>query len=318
MTRGREASTPTEIPRAGWLDILWRVKSRVTEDRLSLLAAGVAFYALLALFPAIAALLAIGGLALDPPQIVDQLTKFAGVVPEDVLGIIRDQAMSVAGASDGGLGLTLFVSVGLALWSASRGMASLVQALNVVYEEREKRGFFTLNIQIVILTFLLIAGFLLGIAAIVILPTVLSFLSLGTTGEFLIRAIRWVLLVTMTMFGLAVIFRYGPSRTNARWRWLSAGSIIACALWIAASVAFTFYVSNFSTYNESFGTLAGVVVLILWLWISAFVVMLGAGLNAEIEAQTRRDTTVGPPEPMGERGAFKADHLGEIRDRGDG
>ena len=313
MARGREARTPTAIPKAGWLDILWRMKSRMAEERVSLLAAGVAFYALLALFPAIAALLAIGGLALDPPQIVDQITKFAGVVPEDVLSIIRDQATAVTGASDSGLGWTLAFSVGLALWSASRGMASLVQALNAVYQEREKRGFFTLNIQIVGLTLLLILGFLIGIAAIVGLPTLLAVVNLGPTGEMVVGALRWVLLIAMTMVGLGVIFRFGPSRTNARWRWLSIGAVVGCALWIVASVAFTFYVSQFSTYNESFGTLAGVVVLILWLWISAFVIILGAQLNAEIEAQTERDTTVGPPEPMGERGAYKADHLGESR-----
>ena len=317
MARGREATTPTEIPKAGWLDILWRVKTRIGEDRVGLLAAGVAFYALLALFPAIAALLAIGGLALDPPQIVDQMTRFAGVVPEDVLGIVRDQATAVTGASDSGLGWALVVSIGLALWSASRGMASLVQALNIVYEEREERGFFTLNIQIVFLTLMLILGFLTGITAVVILPTVLALVNFGTLGEVLIGAFRWVLLVAMTIVGFAVIYRYGPSRDNARWRWLSPGAVAACLVWIVASIGFTFYVSNFSTYNESFGTLAGVVVLIMWLWISAFVVILGAQVNAEIEAQTRRDTTVGAPEPMGERGAYKADHLGKSRGGGE-
>ena len=314
MARGRDAESPGEIPRSGWFDILWRVKARVTDDRVGLLAAGIAFYALLALFPAIAALLAIGGLALDPPQIIDQMTRFAGVVPSDVLNIIKDQATAVTGSSDTGLGLTLIISLGLALWSSSRGMASLVQGLNVVYEEREKRGFIALNAQIIVLTLLLILGFLVGIAAIVVLPTALNFLTLGSVGEALIGALRWVLLIAMTMVGLAVIFRYGPSRSNAKWRWVSPGAVLGCLLWIIASAGFTFYVTRFSTYNESFGALGGVVVLILWLWISAFVIMLGAELNAEMEAQTGRDSTVGPSEPMGERGAYKADHLGQGRD----
>lgn len=314
MARGRDANSPGEIPRSGWLDILWRVKSRVTDDRVGLLAAGIAFYALLALFPAIAASLAIGGLALDPPQIIDQMTRFAGVVPSDVLNIVKDQATAVTGSSDAGLGVALIISLGLALWSSSRGMASLVQGLNVVYEEREKRGFIALNLQIIILTLLLILGFLIGIAAIVVLPAVLNFLSLGSVGEVLIGALRWVLLIAMTMIGLAVIFRYGPSRSNAKWRWVSPGAVLGCLLWIIASAGFTFYVTRFSTYNESFGALGGVVVLILWLWISAFVILLGAELNAEMEAQTGKDSTAGPAEPMGERGAFKADHLGKSRD----
>ncbi|WP_299851526.1 YihY/virulence factor BrkB family protein [uncultured Roseovarius sp.] len=311
MSRGRQATSPTKIPQAGWIDILWRVKSRVSDDRISLLAAGIAFYALLALFPAIAALLAIGGLVMDPPQIIEQMTRFAGVVPSDVISIIEDQATAVTGSSDTGLGLTLVVSVALALWSSSRGMASLVQGLNIVYEEHEKRGYFILNIQILILTLLLILGFLIGIAAIVVLPAVLHYVTLGNVGEILIGVLRWVLLIAMTMFGLAIIFRYGPSRSNAKWRWVSPGAVLGCLFWIIASVAFTFYVTRFSTYNESFGAIGGVIVLTLWLWISAFVIMLGAELNAEIEAQTKKDSTAGPPEPMGKRGAFKADNLGK-------
>ena len=189
-------------------------------------------------------------------------------------------------------------------------MASLVQGLNIVYEEHEKRGFVIRNIQILILTLLLILGFLIGIAAIVVLPAVLHYVTLGNVGEILIGVLRWVLLIAMTMFGLAIIFRYGPSRSNAKWRWVSPGAVLGCLFWIIASVAFTFYVTRFSTYNESFGAIGGVIVLTLWLWISAFVIMLGAELNAEIEAQTKKDSTAGPPEPMGKRGAFKADNLG--------
>ena len=150
-----------------------------------------------------------------------------------------------------------------------------------------------------------------------ILPAVLSYLSLGAGSAFLIGASRWVVLVALTMFGLAAIFRYGPSRTSARWRWITPGVVMACLLWILASAAFTVYVGHFGTYNESFGAIAGVVVLILWLWISSFVILIGAELDAEIEAQTRRDTTTGPPKPMGRRGAYKADTLGALRPGGD-
>ena len=313
MDRGRNAETPADIPVAGWLDIVWRIKNRLAANRVSLVAAGVAFYGLLALFPAIGAVLAVGGLIVDPQAIVAQMVDFRGVVPAEVLTIIEDQATEVATADSTGLGLTAIAAVLLSFWSASRGMANLVMGLNLVYSEEEKRGFFRLNFQVLILTALLIVGFLIGIASIIAVPAILSVVNWPLFGEWLASALRWVVLVGVTLAGLAIIYRWGPSRKSAEWSWVTPGALIACALWIVASVVFTFYVGNFASYNESFGALGGVIIMIMWLWISAFIVLLGGEINAEMEAQTKIDTTTGPDRPMGERGAVKADNLGETR-----
>ena len=313
MARGRDAAHPKHIPVVGWLDIAWRIKDRLAENRVSLVAAGVAFYGLLAIFPAIGAMLAVGGLVVDPQRIVAQMTDFQGVVPSEVLTIVRDQATEVATADSTGLGLAALVGLLLSLWSASRGMANLVMGLNLVYNEDEKRGFVVLNAQVLGLTILLIVGFLIGIASVVAVPAILSAVEWPAFGEALASGARWAILVAMTLLGLAVIYKHGPSRSSAEWRWVTPGALIACLLWIVASVGFTFYVANFASYNESFGTLGGVVIMIMWLWISAYVVLLGGEINAEMEAQTRIDTTTGEDKPTGERGADKADTLGETR-----
>ncbi|QFS85196.1 YihY/virulence factor BrkB family protein [Roseivivax sp. THAF197b] len=313
LERGRDAQSPVEIPKRGWLDIAWRVKDRVSSNRISLVAAGVAFFGLLALFPAIGAVLAIGGLLLDPQVIVEQMVDFRGFVPDEVLAIVQAQASEVAGADDQGLGLAALVALGLSFWSASRGMAYLVMGLNLVYDEEEKRGFFRLSAQLLAMSALLVFGFLLGVASIIAVPALLSVIDWPLFGQWLASGFRWVVLVFGAMVGLALIYRYGPSRSSAEWSWVTPGSVIACLLWIAASVGFTIYVGSFASYNESFGALGGVVILIMWLWISAFIILLGGLVNAEMEAQTRVDTTIGPDQPIGERGAAKADKLGEAR-----
>lgn len=313
MDRGRNAETPMQIPARGWLDIVWRVKNRLTANRVSLVAAGVAFYGLLALFPAIGAVLAVGGLVIDPQTIVDQMVDFEGVVPDEVLSIVEGQATEVAGADNKGLGIAAIFGLVLSFWSASRGMANLVMGLNLVYGEEEKRGLLWLNLQVLMLTAMLVVGVLLGMVSIIVVPAILSIVEWPLFGEWLANAFRWIVMAVVTLGGLAVIYRLGPSRRDPVWNWVTPGAIVACVLWIVASVAFTFYVGNFASYNESFGALGGVVIMIMWLWLSAFIVLLGGGINAEMEAQTKIDTTTGPARPMGERGAVKADTLGETR-----
>lgn len=311
MPRGRTADSPTEIPAKGWKDILWRVKDEISEDRVSLIAAGVAFYAFLALFPAIAALMALSGLFLDPSNVIDQIGALAGLVPQDIVDIILNQATEVTGASQSGLGLTALVSLVLALYSASKGIGSLMDGLNVAYDEIEERGFIKLKVVTLGLTVAIICGVLVAVAIVAVLPAVLSVLALGPLTEPLLMIASFFLLAALTTGGLAVLYRYGPSRDAAEWSWVSIGGIVGCGLWIVASAGFAYYVATFGGYNETFGALAGVVILLTWLWISVFVVLLGAELNAEMEAQTRRDTTQGQDLPMGQRDAQKADNLGE-------
>ena len=313
-SRGREAHTPREIPAKGWKDIAFRVKDEIAADHVSLTAAGVAFYGLLALFPAITALLAIGGLIFDPADLVGRFDMLRGIVPAQVLDIVTNQAEEVAGSQEGGLGLTVLVGIGLAIYSASKGMNSLIEGMNIAYDESETRGFFSKLMQTLGLTVMLVAGLLFALAAAGLVPAIFTILPLGNLGEVLATIATAVILALLTVFGIAVIYRYGPSRANARWRWIIPGAVVACVLWLIVSVGFAFYVSNFGSYNESFGTLAGVIVLLMWFWMSAFVILLGAELNSEMEAQTRHDSTTGPREPMGQRGAVKADTVGKAAD----
>ncbi|WP_306257621.1 YihY/virulence factor BrkB family protein [Pararhizobium sp. IMCC21322] len=311
MARGRNAETPVEIPPTGWKDTALRVKDQITSDNVGLIAAGVAFYGLLALFPAITAIIAISGLLVEPNDIVEQLDSLSGLMPAEVISIITDQATAVAGSREGGLGLAAVLGVLIALYSASKGMASLMQGINVAYDEAEKRGFIKLKLVTIGLTILLIAGLLIALSTTLALPVLLAFIDLGPVVEALITAATWGGLFALTIVGLSVLYRYAPSRDEPEWKWASVGAVVGCLLWIIASAGFAFYVSNFGSYNESFGTLAGVIVLLMWLWISAFIILLGAELNSELEAQTRVDTTVGADQPMGERDAVKADNLGE-------
>ena len=313
MARGRNAETPTEISAKGWKDIALRVKAELASDHVGLIAAGVAFYALMAIFPAITALMALGGLVLEPAEVTAQLESLAEMMPKEAAQIILDQAVAVAGSEEAGLGLAFIIGLALAIYSASKGMGSLMEGLNVAYDEEETRGFIARTLWTLALTVFLIVGLILGLLAALAVPAILGFIALPDWLETLLALLRWIVLALMTVGGLAVLYRYGPSRDNAEWKWLSPGAIAASVIWIAASVGFSIYVSNFGSYNESFGSMAGVIILLMWLWISAFIVLLGAEFNAEMEAQTTVDTTVGPDQPMGTRGAEKADNLGEAK-----
>ncbi|KQB96051.1 ribonuclease BN [Loktanella sp. 1ANDIMAR09] len=311
MTRGRHADSPTEIPAKGWKDIAFRLKDEIGEDRVGLIAAGVAFYGLLALFPAITALLAIGGLLVEPSQIINQLSALSGIVPEAAMNIITEQATKVAGSREGGLGLAAVFGIGLAIYSASKGMGSLMDGMNVAYDETEERGFIRLKLETLGLTLFLIFGLLVAVAAMITIPVLLNILNFGAFTETAATVIIVALILALSMLGLAVLYRYGPSRDAPEFKWVSPGAIAACIIWLIGSAGFAFYVANFGAYNESFGALGGVVVLLMWLWISAFIVMLGAELNAEMEAQTKYDTTVSRDQAIGNRDAAKADRLGQ-------
>jgi len=313
MARGRGAETPAKIPPKGWKDILFRVKDEIASDHVSLVAAGVAFYALLAIFPAVTALMALAGLVMEPVQVTEQLDALTDLIPEEAATIILDQAVAVTGSEETGLGWAFLIGLGLALYSASKGVGSLMEGLNVAYDEDETRGFISKLVWTLGLTIMLVGVLLLGMTATLAVPAIVNFFALPGWLESLMSYGSWVLLAVLTVMALAVLYRYGPARNNAEWKWLTPGAVLACILWIVASVGFSIYVSNFGSYNESFGSMAGAIILLMWLWISAFIVLLGAELNSEMEAQTRDDTTVGPDEPMGQRDAEKADHLGEAK-----
>ena len=290
------------------------MRDEIGGDHVGLIAAGVAFYALLALFPALTATMALSGLVLDPAEVTAQLETITQMMPQEAAQIVLGQAVAVAGPEQAGLGVVFVIGLLLAIYSAFKGMGSLMEGLNVAYDEEETRGFIKKLMWTFGLTVFLIVGLLLGLGAALAVPALLNILTLPDWLSTVLSLSRWVVLALMTIFGLAVLYRYARSRDNAEWKWLSPGAIAACVIWLAASIDFSVYVNNFGSYNESFGSMAGVIILLMWLWISAFIVLLGAELNAEIEAQTAADTTVGPDEPMGTRGAEKADNLGDARD----
>jgi membrane protein len=310
--RGRTAERPTELPAAGWKDILFRTVAEFSNDRLLLVAAGLTFYALLALFPAVTALISLYGLFTDPSHIGEQVRALSGVLPGGAVDIIGDQMTRTAAHSDARLGFGTVVGLGVALWSANKGMKSLFDALNIVYEEEEKRGFVRLNLVTLGCTLGTLVVLLLALAAVIALPVVLEFVGLGALETWLLL-LRWPVLLVLVAAGLSVLYRLGPSREAARWRWLSPGGGVAAVLWIVFSVLFSWYVQNFGDYDETYGSLGAAIGFMTWIWVSSTVVLLGAELNAEMEHQTARDTTTRGPKPMGERGALMADTLGEAK-----
>jgi membrane protein len=304
---GTRAETPTDIPRSGWKQILGRVVVQLREDHVSLLAAGVAFKALLALFPALIAAVSVWGLLADPATITQQISGFTEALPDDAAGIIESQLTDIAGADTGALSGALVVSVLLALWSASAGMAGLMEGCNAAYNEVDERPFPRKRGLALAFTLGAIVFLFVTLAIIAVLPPVLEQLGLGSGAELVVRILQWPLLAVIVMGAIALVYRYAPDRDDPQFRWATGGAILATVLWLLGSAAFTIYVEVAGNFARTYGALAGVIVLMLWLYLTAFVILLGAEFNAETERQTLVDTTVGAPEPMGHRGAVVAD-----------
>jgi membrane protein len=312
--RGREADHPGEIPPRGWKDILWRAWAEISDQNLFLIAGGVTYAVLLALFPGLAALVSLYGLAFDTAQIEKQVAALSGVLPAQTQELLSQQLHSLVAGSSGALGFAAIVGLLLALWSASRGMSGLITAINIAYEEKERRGFLTFNLIAIGLTVGLVVGGILAIALIAVLPAAVQLLAIGSATKWLLLLVQWPLLIILVLAGLAVLYRFGPDRDKPQWRWVTPGAIAATVFWIIASIGFTIYVANFNSYDKTYGSLGGVVILLTWLYLSALMVLLGAVINAQSERQTRKDSTDGAPQAMGRRGARAADTLGGSTD----
>lgn len=307
---GRHSSNPLRIPWAGWKDILWRTYVRTGEDRLLATAAGVVFFGLLAVFPAITALVSSYGLFADPSTIGANLQTLAQMLPQGSFQIVQDQVTRVLEKGNTALGATFLFGLGLAIWSANAGVKAVIDALNVVYEEREKRSFVRLNLLSLAFTTGGIAALLLMVGAVVAFPLALDHLGLAPESQLIVSLARWPLLFVILLAALGVLYRFGPSRRPARWEWLSVGAVAAAVLWICGSALFSWYLSRFANYSATYGSLGAAIGLMMWMWMSAIIVLCGAELNSEIERQTALDTTVGHPKPLGARGAVMADTLG--------
>src|SRR5271155_879523 len=308
--RGRSADAPSEIPPQGWKDILLRVYHGISEDRIPLVAAGVTFYLLLSIFPGIAALFSIYGLFANPADIAGHLDALANVAPGGAIDLLREDMTRLASNGGTTLGVGLLVSLAVSLWTTNSGVSAIFDALNIVYGEKEKRGLVRFYLTTLTFTLASIVFILLTIAVVVLLPVVLNLIPLPGGTDLLVKIARWPILFILTASALAALYRYGPSRAEAPWRWITWGSACATVMWIAASVLFSWYVANFGSYNKTYGSLGAIIGFMTWIWISIIVVLVGAKIDAETEHQTAREATTDRPKPLGTRGARMADTVG--------
>ncbi len=308
--RGRSAETPSEIPALGWKDILLRVYRGISENRILLVAAGVTFYALLAIFPGIAALISIYGLFADPASVANHLDTISSVAPGGAIDVLREEMTRLASQGGTTLGVSFLVSLAISLWTANSGVKAIFDALNIVYGEEEKRGFLKLNAITLFVTLGIVVFILLTLAAVVAIPVILTYIPLPEVTALIVKIGRWPVLFALVTLALAVLYKYGPSRTEPRWRWITWGSVSAAIVWLAASALFSWYVASFGSYNKTYGSLGAIIGFMTWIWISIIVVLVGAKLNAEMEHQTVRESTTGRSKPLGKRGARMADTIG--------
>jgi membrane protein len=281
----RPIAGPTEIPIRNWRDILLRIYRKIGKDRIIAIAAGVAYYSILAIFPAIGALVAIYGLFADPAAIAAHVDSLSGVVPGGVADVMRDEMTQIASHGKSTLGIAFGGGLLVSLWSANAGVKALFDALNVVYEEEEMRGLIGLNLASLCFTALSIVFVIVAIGAVIVLPAALSYLGLGGETDLIIKLGRWPVLFVVVALALALLYRFGASRTRPKWRWITWGSAFATLAWIAASALFSWYAASFGSYNQTYGSLGAAMGFLVWLWLSAIAVLLGAVLDVEMERE---------------------------------
>jgi membrane protein len=311
--KGREAETPGEIPARGWKEIAFRTWKESSKDNVSLVAAGVAFYGFLAMVPMLGATVLTYGLIASPQAVLHNVQSLTTTLPKDVATLIGDQLLNVVKTSGGKKGLGVLVALAVALWGARNAAGSIVIALNIAYEEEEKRSWFKVTLLSLAITAAAVLLGMVGAAAIGVMAQLESLMpGLGPVGVILGKIFAYLLLAALAAAAAATLYRYGPSREKAKWTWITPGSLFFAIGWVVLTLGFGFYVSHFGTYNVTYGSLGGVIVLVTWMYLSSFILLYGAEFNSEIEHQTARDTTVAAGEkPLGDRGAWSADHVAE-------
>jgi len=308
--RGRHAAWPWQMTWLGWKDVLTRTYYEIFDDRLFSVAAGVAFYMLLALVPGISVLVSLYGFVADPRHLSEQLQPLLNVLPDAGAQLVIEQVVRLSGKSANDLSIYLLVSLAIAGWSANAGIKAMFDALNVIYDEAEKRSFLRLNVLSMFATISAIVLFIVSLFTVAILPAVLSSTPYQTVLEQVLWLVRWPVFFAIAIIATAALYKIGPSRRAPRFVWVLPGAAVSALAWVGASYLFGWYVSTLSDYTATYGSLAAIVVFMTWLWLSVTIVLIGAELNAELEHQTARDTTHGPPKPLGARGAVVADSIG--------
>jgi membrane protein len=303
----KDVSRPTQFRKHDLKAVARRTKADIKNDNVGLLAAGVAFYAFLSLFPALTALVSIYGLFADPTQVEQQVEAASRVIPEQAQSIVQSQLERIAQSSSGALGVGAIAGILVALWSANKATKGLFRALSLVYGEKEERSFLKLNGQSFLMTLGMVVAALVTIFLIAVFPAVIGALGLGGAAGIVTTLARWPVLIGLVLLAFAALYKVGPDRDSPKWQWASPGALLATGLWLLASIGFAIYAQRFGSYNKMYGVLGAVIVLMLWLFISAYVVLIGGEFNGELERQTTQDTTRGEPRPMGQRGAYAAD-----------
>ncbi len=308
---GYDSASPGAIPQKGWKEILMRVKDRIGEDNVSIVSAGVAFYFFLALFPAIAAIVSIYGLVVEPAEVEQQLKQAADVLPAQAHEIISGILKQTAGKSSEALSWSLVISILFSLWSANKATTAVFTGVNIAYHEKDERNFF-LRIGLTLLFTLgaIITG-IIAVGFVIAFPALIDKLGLPSLLQNGLALLRWVVLAGIVYFAFILLYKFAAHRATPKMKWVNPGAIFATVVWLAGSLLFTFYINNFGNYDQTYGSIAAVIILMLWFFLTGFIILLGAELNSEIEHQTQTDTTVGGEKPMGERGAHFADRVAE-------
>jgi len=307
--RGRLARHPRHIPGHGWKDVLWRTLKEINRDRLPRVAGGITFYTLLAIVPALAVFVSLYGLFADIGQVQTQLDQMATVIPADVVSILGDQMKRLAVERKANLSIAFALSLALSVWTASNATRALVDGVNIAYDELEKRNVIQLMAVTYAATFGMLVFLLLVTGLLVAAPIALRMVGLGAF-EAIWVPLRWAVLLAAAAGAFTLLYRYGPCRSRARWRWVWPGGALASVLWLGGSLGFSWFLNNVANYDATYGSLLAVIGFMMWIWFSVMVVLIGAELNAEIEHQTALDSTTGDARPMGERGATMADSVG--------
>lgn len=309
MNRGRDAASPWQMPLGAWKDVLVRTWKETSGDNIGLIAAGVSFYAFLALIPLLGAIVLTYGFLADPETVVRNMSAMTKVMPKDIAQFIGEQLLYVVQTSGSKKGLGVFVALALALFSARNGAAAIVTALNIAYEEEEKRGLFKVNLLALLITASAVAMAVFAAISVAILAYIEHLLPSSPVLAGLSKALSYILLAIVAATAAATLYRFGPSRDRARWAWLTPGSLLFAVTWVLLTLLFGIYVSKFGNYSATYGSLATIVILLTWLYLSSYLLLFGAELNSELEHQTARDTTRGADRPLGQRGAWAADHV---------
>ena len=314
---GLSARKPSQFPLKGWKEILARVFSEISDDRVMLISAGVTYYLLLALIPALSAIVSTYGLVADPATIREHTASLQGFIPGGGMDILNQQMERLTSQKGSTLGLTFIVSLAIALWTANAGMKSLFQAMNVAYDEEDSRSFVQLTLVSLLFTIVAIVALLAMIGATIVVPAILSAIGLGSATEWTIQIASYAGVLLLLSLGIAALHRWGPSRKKAKWRWITPGTVLSVVVIAIVSFLFSWYVSNFGSYNETYGSLGALIGFLTWIWMTVTILIVGGELNSEMEHQTAEDTTTAPERPLGSRGAYMADHVAS-RETADG